>query len=103
MYRCDECNNWLHETCAQSTRPFLYECCLRKKQLGERDNESNDLMGQEDSSSEDKQGNGEIEAVYSTSPVSSERSLDTQYKSETRLDAALFTIGSQIGQETRGR
>ena len=103
VYRCEEYNNWLHAICAQSTDPFLYEYCLMKKQLRERDNESDDLTGQEDSNSEDEQGNGEIEAVYSASPASSERSTDTEYNPEMKLEAAPFIIGSQSGQQLRGR
>ena len=37
LFICDECNNWLHESYTQSTVPFLYEFCLRKKRLRERE------------------------------------------------------------------
>ena len=68
VFRCEECNNWLHESCTQSTTPFLCKCCLRKKRLRERESETDDLSGQEDSNIEVKQGNRDIEAVYSASP-----------------------------------
>ena len=59
VFRCDECDNWLHESCAQSTILFLCKFCLRKKQLGERESESNDSLGREDSNSEADQRNKE--------------------------------------------
>ena len=59
VFRCDECDNWLHESCAQSTILFLCKFCLTKKQLGERESESNDSLGREDSNSEADQRNKE--------------------------------------------
>ena len=68
---------------------------MRKEKIRVRD--SDDLTERDDSSSRDEQGDREIEAVYSASLVSSEKSLETEYKPEIRLEVAPFIIGSQSG------
>ena len=59
-------------------------------------------MGREDRNSEAKQGNGEIDTVYSASPASGERSSDLEYRPIARLEAVPFIIGSQNDQESPG-
>ena len=76
VYICGECNSWLNETYVQSTHPFFCKYCLCKKPLRIRGNESDDLTERDDISSRDEQGDREIKAVYSASPVSSETSSE---------------------------
>ena len=63
IFRSEECNTPLHETCAQSTTLFICKFCLRKKLIRERESETDDMSDQEDSNSKAEQDDGEIYAV----------------------------------------
>ena len=102
--RCGECSSWLHESCAQSTDPFLWEYCLQKKQLRDRCKDSTDSIGLNDSSSEEGQGGSDTKTVYSARSPSNAQSPGTQYKTGSHLEAAPeepFTIGGQGEKQAR--
>ena len=100
VFSCKECNTPLHEACAQPTTPFLCKFCLRKKRLRERERKTGDMSDQEDSNSKEDQDDREIDAVYSTSTLSSEHLPETEYAPTVRLVAEPFSISSKNDQES---
>ena len=76
---------------------------LRKKRLRERESETDDMSDREDSNIEEEKDDGEILAVYSASPSSSERLPETECTPKERLVAEPFSISGQNDQESRSR